>query len=93
MVKEPSHVKPLSLNHLCKIGLKLFSSFIPPRLFFPVEFLGSPAYYLLSGANLRQGALPPRPAHATYTFRSSMKAISTTHKTGGHRVGRRVLAA
>ncbi len=25
MVKEPSHVKQLSLNHMCKIGLNIFS--------------------------------------------------------------------
>jgi hypothetical protein len=26
MVGEPSHVKQLSLNHVCKIGLKYFNS-------------------------------------------------------------------
>jgi hypothetical protein len=26
MVEEPSHIKQLSLNHVCKIGLKYFFS-------------------------------------------------------------------
>ncbi len=27
MVEEPSHVKQLSLNHVCKIGLTILSNF------------------------------------------------------------------
>jgi hypothetical protein len=28
MVGEPSHVKQLSLNHVCKIGLSFYSSYV-----------------------------------------------------------------
>ncbi len=51
MVKEPSHVKQLSLNHLCKIGLKLFSSSVPTRLFF---FCWIPGFSCLLSAIRRQ---------------------------------------